>query len=111
MQHINQLFPTQTIITFAHKDSIIAMKKYFKHFDFLTQKDSYTPTNAFPEAFYRDHDKQGELDLHKPYVDNYWFTKDGHMYKRIPEVMDCWFESGSMPFGQANYTGVQSTEY
>jgi isoleucyl-tRNA synthetase len=46
-----------------------------------------------------------EVDLHKPYVDNYWFVKEGKTYKRVPEVMDCWFESGAMPFGQEHYVG------
>jgi isoleucyl-tRNA synthetase len=49
-----------------------------------------------------------QVDLHKPYVDNYWFEIEGNIYKRIPEVMDCWFESGAMPFGQANYLGDQT---
>jgi isoleucyl-tRNA synthetase len=46
-----------------------------------------------------------EVDLHKPYVDNYRGVKDGKTYKRIPEVMDCRFESGAMPFGQEHYVG------
>jgi isoleucyl-tRNA synthetase len=29
--------------------------------------------------------------------------RDGKTYKRIPEVMDCWFESWAMPFGQDHY--------
>ncbi|MFH0956096.1 MAG: isoleucine--tRNA ligase [Candidatus Falkowbacteria bacterium] len=44
-------------------------------------------------------------DLHKQYVDEIsWGCKkcDGIM-KRIPEVFDCWFESGSMPYGQEHY--------
>jgi len=44
------------------------------------------------------------MDLHKPYVDSYRFKKWNKEYRRIPEVMDCWFESGSMPFGQCGYT-------
>ncbi|MDR0607565.1 MAG: class I tRNA ligase family protein [Candidatus Peribacteria bacterium] len=31
--------------------------------------------------------------------------KEGKTYKRVPEVMDCWFESGAMPFGQEHYVG------
>ena len=111
MDTINALFPTKTIITFSHKDAIVAMKRYFKHFDFLTQKDTYTPENALPATLYRDYDKKWEVDLHKPYVDNYWFMKDNHRYNRIPEVMDCWFESGSMPFGQANYIWKENSKF
>ena len=45
------------------------------------------------------------LDLHRPYVDDVTFPCDqcdGTM-SRIPEVMDCWFDSGAMPFAQAHY--------
>ena len=50
------------------------------------------------------------MDLHKPYVDSYWGIREGKSYKRIPEVMDCWFESGSMPFGQDHYLGEEKAE-
>lgn len=42
-------------------------------------------------------------DVHKDAVDGITFEKDGKTYKRIPEVLDCWFESGSMPYGQMHY--------
>ncbi|MDO8571373.1 MAG: class I tRNA ligase family protein, partial [bacterium] len=42
-------------------------------------------------------------DLHKHVVDTLSFEKDGKKYHRIPEVLDCWFESGSMPYGQMHY--------
>ncbi len=44
-------------------------------------------------------------DLHREYIDKLTFTKDGEAgtYKRISEVLDCWFESGSMPFAQLHY--------
>lgn len=42
-------------------------------------------------------------DLHKHIVDKVVIIKNGKEYKRTPEVLDCWFESGSMPYGQMNY--------
>lgn len=44
-------------------------------------------------------------DLHREYVDDLTFTISGEegTYKRIPEVLDCWFESGSMPYSQLHY--------
>ena len=44
-------------------------------------------------------------DLHREVVDDITFKVDGEEgeYKRIPEVFDCWFESGSMPFAQLHY--------
>ena len=42
-------------------------------------------------------------DLHKHVVDEIEIVKDGKTYRRIPEVLDCWFESGSMPFARLHY--------
>ena len=42
-------------------------------------------------------------DLHKHFVDEILIEKDGKTYKRTPEVLDCWFESGSMPYAQQHY--------
>lgn len=44
-----------------------------------------------------------EIDLHKDYLDQVILEKDGKEFKRVPEVLDCWFESGSMPFAQFHY--------
>lgn len=42
-------------------------------------------------------------DYHRPWIDDITFTIDGVEYRRIDKVMDCWFESGSMPFAQFHY--------
>ena len=44
-------------------------------------------------------------DLHREYVDPLTFTVDGEagVYRRVEEVLDCWFESGSMPYAQLHY--------
>lgn len=49
------------------------------------------------------HNDNYELDLHRPYIDEISLEIDGEEYKRIPEVIDCWFESGSMPFAQDHF--------
>jgi isoleucyl-tRNA synthetase len=45
----------------------------------------------------------GEIDLHKDYLDLVVLEKDGKEFRRIPEVLDCWFESGAMIFSQFHY--------
>ncbi|MDL2342444.1 MAG: isoleucine--tRNA ligase [Patescibacteria group bacterium] len=42
-------------------------------------------------------------DYHRPWIDEVKFTIDGVEYTRIDKVLDCWFESGSMPFAQFHY--------
>ena len=44
-------------------------------------------------------------DLHKHFIDKIVIRKDGKTYHRTPEVLDCWFESGSMPYAQQHYMG------
>lgn len=43
------------------------------------------------------------VDYHRPWIDDVTFTIDDVKYKRIDKVLDCWFESGSMPFAQFHY--------
>ncbi len=52
----------------------------------------------------------GELDFHRPYIDEIFFDcQCGGTAKRIPDVFDCWFESGSMPYAQFHYMGEDGT--
>jgi isoleucyl-tRNA synthetase len=51
------------------------------------------------------------LDLHRPYIDNVNFTcpKCGGKMQRLPEVIDCWFDSGAMTIAQFHYPFENST--
>lgn len=46
-----------------------------------------------------------DIELHKPYIDNVYLTcpECGNDMKRVSEVIDCWYDSGSMPFAQWHY--------
>ena len=50
-------------------------------------------------------DVPDDIELHKPYIDNVYLKcpKCGSKMKRAKEVIDCWFDSGSMPFAQWHY--------
>ncbi|MCC7500807.1 class I tRNA ligase family protein [Candidatus Nomurabacteria bacterium] len=56
------------------------------------------------------HNRDYDLDLHRPYIDEVptGNSLDGE-WKRIPDVFDCWFESGSMPFASNHYPFVKDT--
>jgi len=47
----------------------------------------------------------GELpdDLHRPYVDDVVFERDGRAFRRVPDLIDVWWDSGAMPFAQWHY--------
>jgi isoleucyl-tRNA synthetase len=50
------------------------------------------------------HNQKYEPDLHRPYIDEIELVdRKGATYERIPEVIDCWVESGSMPFASSSY--------
>jgi isoleucyl-tRNA synthetase len=61
--------------------------------DELVQKSGMEPKN-----------RNGVRDLHRPYIDEVtWKCSCGGTMKRVPEVFDTWYESGSMPFSQIHY--------
>lgn len=60
---------------------------------------------AFEEARARDPALSPHLRVHKPWIDEVTWTKPGEpgVYRRVPEVIDCWYDSGAMPFAQRHY--------
>lgn len=52
-----------------------------------------------------------ELDLHKPFVDRIYFIREGRRFSRTPELVDVWFDSGSMPFAQLHYPFEHREEF
>lgn len=49
------------------------------------------------------HNKNFEIDLHRPFIDEVVLEKDRKEFRRVKEVMDVWFDSGAMPFAQDHY--------
>ena len=49
--------------------------------------------------------EDAKVELHRPYIDEVTFTCPdcGKTMRRVPEVLDCWFDSGAMPFAQHHY--------
>lgn len=104
IQEINERYKTKTIVIVSDEETIYTIRKKYRQFS-DAQKEKYTMNAATLATHYRDNTRNTEVDLHKPYVDNYRFEYKDTKYTRVPEVLDCWFESGAMPYGQVNYTG------
>ena len=52
----------------------------------------------------RDVNRKSEIDLHKPYVDEIiLLSKSGKPMKRVPDLIDVWFDSGAMPYAQWHF--------
>ncbi|HEY3935044.1 MAG TPA: class I tRNA ligase family protein, partial [Gemmatimonadales bacterium] len=53
-----------------------------------------------------------DLDVHKPWIDEVtWPAPDGGTMRRVPEVIDTWFDSGSMPYAQWHYPFEHHSEF
>jgi len=67
--------------------------------------DSYLETGKIKdlEFSYLPHNREYELDFHRPYIDEVKYEKDGKTFTRIPDVFDTWIDSGSMPFASNHY--------
>ncbi|MEY4602707.1 MAG: hypothetical protein RL292_648 [Candidatus Parcubacteria bacterium] len=58
------------------------------------------------------HNRNFELDLHRPYIDEVELVNDeGEPLKRISDVLDTWFDSGSMPYGKEHYPFEQKEKF
>lgn len=79
--------------------SIKELYELNKDFGQIEEKDG--------KYFYKDTGK--EIDLHKHFVDEILVKnpKTWNTLRRIPEVLDCWFESGSMPYASKHYMGQE----
>ncbi len=69
------------------------------------QKESVLETGQWKEITFTayPHNEHFELDLHRPYIDDVVLRGEEGEWKRVFDVFDCWFESGSMPFASAHY--------
>jgi isoleucyl-tRNA synthetase len=57
------------------------------------------------------HNDNYELDFHRPYIDDIELFENGVKLERVPDVFDCWFESGSMPYAQHHFMGKDSEQF
>jgi isoleucyl-tRNA synthetase len=68
----------------------------------------YVPVEYLPLP----RNEKGEIDLHRPFIDDVAFPcACGGVFKRIPDVFDCWFESGSMPYAQHGYPHAHDKDF
>ena len=99
----------KTILAVSHQDPIWLLASYARGEtnEAALQADTMElKTAGIAEIKYRaslPRDETGELNLHRPYVDEVMFPckECGRTMRRIPEVADVWFDSGAMPFASA----------
>ena len=80
-------------------------------YDELLAKPGVQGTEVWTEAKTANPDLPDDLRVHKPYIDAVTYASpfaDGARMQRVTEVIDCWYDSGAMPFAQWGYKGEQA---
>ena len=80
----------------------------------LLAKPGVTGTDLFDRAKERDPQLADDLRVHKPYIDAVTYDSPfapGGRMARVPEVIDCWFDSGAMPFAQWGWPHAGAADF
>ncbi|MEK7218577.1 MAG: class I tRNA ligase family protein, partial [Patescibacteria group bacterium] len=95
------------VVVVTHADPLLNMKHFFTKEDPAKLTHQPYPEYADTETFFWDHQAQAQLDLHKETIDPITWAagsgKEAPLFRRIPDVLDCWFESGAMPYAQSHF--------
>jgi isoleucyl-tRNA synthetase len=105
---INNKHQNETIVIVSHGVAIESIKAIIEGADNERSKELLSEDMELASVFEFKfapipHNRNYELDFHRPYIDEIMWDEDGVLLKRVPEVFDCWFESGAMPYGQYHY--------
>jgi isoleucyl-tRNA synthetase len=107
---LEQQYQGKTILIISHGAVTRAIELVANGVSLKTMFEQTRAYKNFANAEIREidfaplpHNEQYELDLHRPYIDEVVLVKEGQEYRRVKEVMDVWFDSGSMPFAQDHY--------
>lgn len=93
--HASSLFGLQVAAAGLTRDEAAALKAQKGFMDNAEVRE--LPFVPLP------HNDDYTLDYHRPYIDEVVLCENGVELERVPDVFDCWFESGSMPYAQQHY--------
>ncbi len=114
LKEVNKKFQNKNIVIISHElpltilDGTLKGLSLEKILEWRKQtKKNKIPTGKWREAKFASlpHNEKMELDFHRPYIDEvkFYCPKCEGIMERVLEVIDCWFDSGSMPFAQHHY--------
>ncbi|MFZ2979069.1 MAG: class I tRNA ligase family protein, partial [Candidatus Magasanikiibacteriota bacterium] len=104
LKNINKKYSGKTVLIVSHGGVNASMSKILSDVNYEQYFLEEDISHEAPKYFYIDNNNKG-LDLHKHNVDKIKLKCDkcGGTMTRIPEVIDCWVESASMPFAEWHY--------
>ncbi|OGG87827.1 hypothetical protein A2592_02470 [Candidatus Kaiserbacteria bacterium RIFOXYD1_FULL_42_15] len=118
---LEQTYKNKRILIISHAGPLFALESAARGLNpegakdyYDTLKNMYFNNSEIRELNFTPfpHNYNLELDYHRPYIDEIdLFDTDGTKLERVPDVFDCWFESGSMPYGQHHYPFENKEEF
>ncbi|MFH1894294.1 MAG: class I tRNA ligase family protein [Patescibacteria group bacterium] len=112
IKNADKKYPGKNILIVSHERPITLLEKILsgqsleEFVDVLVRKKDIKLGEVRELEFTKlPYNKKMELDFHKPYIDEvkFYCPKCGGQSERALEVIDCWFDSGSMPFAQGHW--------
>lgn len=110
LYEIDEKYQNKTILVIGHASSTFAFRSVAEGADMARslqiRAEGYMDNAQVLEVSFTPlpHNDSYTLDYHRPYIDTLpLFDEDKTRLERVPDVFDCWFESGSMPYGQNHY--------
>ena len=110
LYEIDSKYQNKNILVIGHASSTFALRAVAEGADMKRaieiRKEGYLKNAEYLALDFTPlpHNDNYELDFHRPYIDDYEvFDDDGTRLERVKDVFDCWFESGSMAYGQHHY--------
>jgi isoleucyl-tRNA synthetase len=115
---IETKYKGKRILIVSHGGCIATLRAAAAGMNIEQQKEDYDSGRYFGNAQWEQinftpmpHNDNYELDFHRPYIDDIELYENGVKLERVPDVFDCWFESGSMPYGQQHFLGEGTTDF
>jgi isoleucyl-tRNA synthetase len=115
---IEKTYTDKKILIVSHGGCIATLRAAASGMNIEQQKADYDSGRYFENAQLEHldftplpHNDNYELDFHRPYIDEVVLEEGGVQLERVPDVFDCWFESGSMPYGQRHFMGEAQSEF
>ncbi|MCB9816378.1 class I tRNA ligase family protein [Candidatus Nomurabacteria bacterium] len=111
IESLEETYAGKKILIVSHAGPLFGLECFVKGLSlkeseaYFADEAAYHANAEVRELVYAPlpHNDHYELDFHRPYIDDYVLAENGVKLERIPDVFDCWFESGSMPYAQFHY--------
>lgn len=111
LYELEEQYVGKTILVIGHGGTLFGLACVASGADPKAAKVLHDAENYLPNAAVRalpfipmPHNRHYELDYHRPYIDEIeLYDESGTKLERVPDIFDCWYESGSMPYAQQHY--------